>query len=159
MRLTRAAVFAPVVLLLAACGFNSSPADTLEFRAPAGWRSSPGIMGFMQFWRSPSDDREVLLLFKSPKPLSPKDVFSSDQVNGTLKNTTVERRQAVTLCGHQPAVYAQARGTSSRGTDALVDMMMANIAGASYFAIYVRPVEASPNPMAEAALRELCAKP
>lgn len=113
----------------------------------------------MQFWQSPSDDRELLMLFKSPKPLSPSDVFSNDQVNGTLKNTTVERRQAVVICGHQPAIYVEAKGTSSRGTQALVDMIMATVAGASYFALYVRPLGAPPNPSAEAALREVCAKP
>ena len=56
-------------------------------RPPAG-SSSPGIMGFMQFWRPPSNEREVLMLFKSPTPLETHDVFK--QLPG--QQLAVERR-------------------------------------------------------------------
>ena len=41
------------LLAEAAADSTSSPADNLTFKAPAGWQASPGIMGFMQFWKAP----------------------------------------------------------------------------------------------------------
>ncbi len=86
-----------VLLALAAggCAWSASPADGLRFAAPLGWRSSPGIMGLMQFWRPPADDREMLMLFKSPRPLQARDVFSTAQFRDTMKHVTVERRRAI----------------------------------------------------------------
>ncbi|MGB8907979.1 MAG: hypothetical protein WCC84_04470 [Candidatus Cybelea sp.] len=159
MKLFRGRVIALAALSVAGCAFNSSPADGLQFKAPPDWRPSPGIMGFMQFWRPPADERQVLLLVKSPKTLQPSDVFSDARLNDTLKNATIEQRQTIQICGNQPATYVAARGTSSRGGDDRVDLMMTNISGTTYFAMYVRPLEAAANPMAEAALKELCSKP
>jgi hypothetical protein len=157
--LQSSAIVALVALTQAGCALSASPADGLQFHAPADWRASPGIMGFMQFWRPPVDDQEVLMLFKSPKPLQPSDVFSDARLNDTLKTATVERRQAIVICGNQPATYVEARGTSSRGDDSRVEMVMATVTGSTYFAMYVRRLTALPNPMAQAALREVCAKP
>jgi hypothetical protein len=159
MRLLQTGVAALVVLAAAACGINASPADGLLFQAPPGWQSSPGIMGFMQFWRPPSGGREVLILFKSPKPIKPSDITTQPGVDDSLKNTTVERREDVVICGHQPATYMEARGTSSHGDESRVEMMMATLGSATYLAIYVRPLALAPHRMAEASLRELCPKP
>ena len=160
MRFFRSGFCALVALALTACGLQASPADNLQFRPPPGWQSSPGILGFMQFWRPVTGNHVVLMLFKSPKPITPSEVFSdNDQMNGALKNATVERRQSITICGNQPATYFQARGTSSRGEPARAEMMMSTVAGATYFALYVRPLATTPDAAAEAALRELCAKP
>jgi hypothetical protein len=38
-------------------------------------------------------------------------------------------------------------------------MVITTVHGTSYFAMYVRPIAAAPNPTAEASLQELCAKP
>ncbi len=94
----------------AAVRFTASPADGLQFQPPAGWQSSPGIMGFMQFWQSPANDGEVLMLFRSPKPLKPTDVFSDARLNDTLKDATIESRTNIEICGNQPATYFRARG-------------------------------------------------
>lgn len=136
---------------------TASPADGLQFRAPEGWQPSPGIMGFMQFWKSPSNDREVLMLFKSPKPLRPNDVFSDARLNDTLKGATIESRVPIEICGHQPATLFRARGSSSQGGDEQVDIVITTIRGAGYLAMYVRPLNAPANPKAAAALREVCA--
>jgi hypothetical protein len=141
------------------CSFTASPAEGLKFAAPPGWQSSPGIMGFMQFWRSPSSDREVLMLFKSPKPIAARDVFSNQQMRDTLKDVTIREMHTIAICGNQPATYVQARGTSAKGGDENVDMMMTTTRGNTYFAMYIRPVDAASNQMAMTALRELCAKP
>lgn len=158
MRLGKSAVAALFAFALAACNMTASPADGLAFQAPSGWQSSPGIMGFMQFWRSPSDDREVLMLIKSPKPLKPDDVFSDARLKDTLKNVTVEGRSSIVICGHQPATYVQARGSSSHGGDEFVDLVLTTLNGNSYLAMYVRPIAMPTNPMAAAALREVCTK-
>ncbi len=72
-------------------------------------------MGFMQFWRPPSGGREVLMLFRSPKPIKPSDIFVRPGVNDSLKNTTVERREDVVICGHQPAaIYRGPRQVVAR---------------------------------------------
>lgn len=154
--------FGIVVLAVVAgtgCALNASPAEGLRFQPPAGWRPSPAIMGFMQFWRSPLDDREVLMLFKSPRPLQEHDVFSNAQLHDTLRDVTIEQRRAIAICGRQPAMYVAARGSSARSERDRVEMVMTTSGGNSYFALYVRPLAAAPDPMAEAALRELCAKP
>jgi hypothetical protein len=158
MRLFGSGVAALVILTLTGCGLQASPADALQFHPPPGWQSSPGILGFMQFWRPPVDDREVLMLFKSPKPLQPSEVFSNARMSDTLKDATIDRRESIVICGHQPATYFQLHGTSSRG-DSRAEMVMTNISGAGYFALYARPLVVPPNPAAQAALRELCAKP
>lgn len=146
------------MLALTACGFSASPADGLQFRAPAGWRPSPGILGFMQFWRSPQSDREMVMLFKSPRLMQPKEVLSDPQFQTTMKDATIERRDSILICGNQPAQYVEARGTSSRGEQVHIEMMMTNAAGTSYMAMYVRPMASPSNREAEASLRELCPK-
>jgi hypothetical protein len=144
---------------LAGCGFTRSPAEGLQFQPPTGWTSSPGIMGFMQFWRPPTDDGEVLMLVKSPRPLQAKDVISGDTMKGTLKDMTVQELRAIQICGSQPATYLAATGSSSKGGKDTVEMVMTTTTGSTYFAMYVRPVGTPPNAAAAAAVRELCAKP
>jgi hypothetical protein len=155
LRFWGSALIALAVLALSACGATSSPADNLNFKAPSGWQSSPGIMGFMQFWKAPTSDNEVLMLFKSPRPLKTSDVFNS----ANLKDAKVEAQQAIVICGAQPAVFFKAQATGSKGADSNVEMVKTDAAGTTYMAMYVYPAGAQPNSDAVAALRELCAKP
>ncbi|MGB8965209.1 MAG: hypothetical protein WCB99_06175 [Candidatus Cybelea sp.] len=155
----RAAFAAIVTLALSGCGLSSSPAEGLQFQAPSGWKSSPGIMGLMQFWQLPTNDEEVLMLLRSPRPLQPKDVFSSNGMAGTLKNVKVSELRAIQICRNQPATYLAARGTSSRGAQDDAEVVLTNLGGKAYVALYVRPLGAPANPAASAAIRELCAKP
>ncbi|MBV8148409.1 MAG: hypothetical protein JO092_04895 [Candidatus Eremiobacteraeota bacterium] len=151
---------APVVCatILGGCGLTSSPAEGLAFRPPAGWQGSPGIMGFMQFWKPPTNSDEVLMLFRSPKQIDPNQVLASAR----LRNTRIERRQEIKVCGNQPAIFFEGAGTSSSGnnasTQAVMQMVMTNANGATYFAMYAYPVGTRPNSEALAALRELCPK-
>lgn len=146
------------MLAAAGCGFTSSPADNITFKAPAGWQASPGIMGFMQLWKAPGNGDEVLMLFRSPKQISTSDVMSS----ANLKDARVETTQRVTICGNQPAQFLKAQGTAqglgTKGQNSNVEMMMSNTGGATYMAMYVYPNGGVPNAEATAALRELCAK-
>jgi hypothetical protein len=149
---------AACALLLGGCGLTSSPAQDLTFSPPPGWKGSPGIMGFMQFWRSPDSDREVLMLFRSPKQLDAHDVFT----NARLKDERIVVRRPITICGKQPAMYMKGEASSQGRTgrpDRDVEMIMTNTGGASYFAMYTYPLNERPDRAALAALRELCAKP
>ncbi len=114
-------------------------------------------MGFMQFWRTP-DDREALMLFKSPTRLTANDVFSNDRMQDTLKDVQIEQRRPIQICGNQPATYVRGRGTSPKRGDEDVEMVFTSINNTSYFALYVRPIGSAPNFAAQAALRELCTK-
>ncbi|HEY1656653.1 MAG TPA: hypothetical protein VGF86_16230 [Candidatus Tumulicola sp.] len=142
-----------LALILAGCGLTSSPADNLTFKAPKGWSGSPGIMGFMQFWKAPGSD-EVLMVFRSPKPLKTTEVFNS----ADLRDAKVENQKAITICGSQPAEFFKAQGTSKGGHDSNIEMVMTNAGGATYMAMYVYPVGIAVNADAEAALRQLCTK-
>ncbi len=158
LSMARLGVVAALAFACAGCAFNASPAQGLRFTAPPGWRPSPGIMGFMQFWQSPRDDRSVLMLFKSPKPIQPDALFSSARYRDALRDTTVERQQSIVICGHQPAVYVEAAGTSRTGEPSHVDVVAANVGAVGYIAMYVRPQTDPADAKAEAALRNLCAK-
>jgi hypothetical protein len=154
-----ATLLCAVLALASGCGLTSSPASDLKFAPPHDWRASPAILGFMQFWRSPTDDREVLMLFKSPRPLQPRDFFTDARLRGTVKDVRVERRQDIVICGDQRATYVAARGSSSNGEEDRIEVVATNTAGNTYFAMYARPAATAANAMAEAALRELCPKP
>ncbi|MGA8535124.1 MAG: hypothetical protein WB615_13530 [Candidatus Tumulicola sp.] len=154
-RFSAAAVLLSVVLISGGCGFTNSPADGLTFKPPAGWQSSPGIMGFMQFWRGPNASDEVLVLIKSPKPLQTREVFNS----ANMRDAKIETEKPITICSNQPAEFFKAQGTSSRGgSDSNIEMVMTNAGGTTYMALYAYPVAAAPNAQASAALRELCTK-
>lgn len=156
-RVSVAAALFAVAIGAAGCGLTSSPADNLSFKPPPSWKGSPGIMGFMQLWRAPSND-QVLMLFKSPKPIQTSQVFSS----ADLKDASDVTTQHITICGSQPAELMTARGTSQSLTqkrrDVNIAMVMSDAAGATYMALYVYPVGAQPDAGANAALRELCTK-
>lgn len=140
-------------VVLTGCGLTSSPADNLTFKAPKGWTGSPGIMGFMQFWKAPGND-EVLMLFKSPKPLKTTEVFTS----ADLRDAKIEAEKPITICGNQSAQFFKAQGTSKGGHDSNIEMVMTNAGGATYMAMYVYPLGTQTNADAETALRQLCAK-
>ena len=145
------------LLALAGCSLAASPADGLTFKPPAGWSSSPGIMGFMQFWRPSSTEREVLMLFKSPTPLKPTDVFKNSQVNGSLSNVAIERQTAITICGKQPAALRRgARHVEGRGRarrDGADERRRQQLPG-DVRAARARPVESERGGRAARALRE-----
>jgi hypothetical protein len=143
---------------LCSCGLTSSPADDLTFVAPTGWQSSPGIMGFMQFWTPSSKSEEVLMLFRSPKQIDRDQILQS----GKLKDVRFSQQHQITICGSQPATYLKGSAESSTGNQPSqphnLEMTMANAGSATYFAMYVYPLDRSPNAQAESALRELCVK-
>lgn len=153
-------VMAACAALLGAsgCGFTSSPADKLTFKAPAGWQASPGIMGFMQFWKAPGSSDEVLMLLRSPKRIPTSDVMTTANV----KDAKIESTQNVTICNGQPAEFVKAQGTAqsltTKADNSNLQMMISDAGGTTYMAMYLYPIKASPKAQAVAALHELCTK-
>lgn len=150
---------AACAVALAGCGLTSSPADGLTFAAPSGWQSSPGIMGFMQFWTpGGSNSDEVLMLFRSPKEIDQSQVFES----GKLKNARIEQQRQIKICGNQTATFFKGSAESSTDNHPSkphnLEMTMTDAGGTTYFAMYVYPLDRQPNAQAEGALRELCVK-
>jgi hypothetical protein len=157
MKLRVFMVAVAAMLATSGCGLTASPADNIAFTAPQGWTSSPGIAGFMQFWRSPRES-EVLMLFRSPKPIKSSDVFQS----ASLRDAKIEAQKDISICdGAQQAQLVDItaktdRNGQSRDVDAT--MVMSTTGGNTYFAVYARPVELQPDSQAVAATRELCPK-
>jgi hypothetical protein len=150
------AVLTAVAFAMTGCGLTSSPADNLTFKAPDTWSASPGIMGFMQFWTSPSTPKQVLMLFRSPKPIDEHQAFSS----ANMKNAKVEFDQQITICKTQPAHFVKATATSTKdGHDETMQLIVTDLNGTSYMAMYIYPATAQPDSAAADAIRELCAKP
>ena len=150
-------IAAAAALATSGCGLTASPADSINFAAPKGWNSSPGIAGFMQFWRSPRDG-EVLMLFRSPKPVNTSDIFRSADV----KDVQIESQKAIEICdGLQAAQQFNLRAKSeSNGEthDVNATTVMSTSGGATYFAVYVHRVETPPDADAVSATHELCQK-
>jgi len=160
MRILRVGIAASALcaaVATAACGgLTKSPADGLTFTSPAGWTSSPGIMGMMQFWTS-SDKKQMLMLFKVPADFKTDQAFSSADV----KDAHVETQRDLKICGNTNAQYVKAIATSSRtGDDNNLEMVTAKSPDGALMAMYIYPIGAKPDDTAAAAIYQLCpAKP
>ena len=82
-----------------------------------------------------------------------------------LENTSslqhVDSVERVTICGSQPAVYMigeNYRQSRSGEVESHNRVVMSNLNGATYMAVYTYPMTGEPNGEALAALRQLCAK-
>jgi len=156
MRILRLLIAASAVFAsfaLAACsGLTKSPADGLTFTPPAGWASSPGIMGMMQFWTS-TDKKQVLMLFKVPADFKTDQAYSSADV----KDAHVETQRTIKVCGSTEAQYVKAIATSSRtGDDNNLEMVTAKSGDGVLMAMYVYPIGVKPDGAAGAAIYQLC---
>jgi hypothetical protein len=158
LRYGRAASALLGALAIAACSsITKSPAEGLTFTAPDGWKSSPGIMGMMQFWASP-DKKQVLMLFKVPADFKVDQAYSSADV----KDAHVESQRSLKLCGNLTGQYIKAIATSSRtGDDNNLEMVVVKgDAPETYMSMYVYPIGMQPDKTADAAIYQLCpAKP
>jgi hypothetical protein len=152
------------VLFLRGCGLTSSPADSLTFHAPYGWRASPGILGYVQFWYAPAGD-QALILIRSPKMVDLSRSVSQADFERSSSSTNVrwhvDSFDRVTVCGNQPAIYMIGEAYKDTKNGQVEDdarMVMSNVNGATYIAAYTYPQTGEPNGEALAALRQLCLK-
>ncbi len=142
------------IAALAGCGqLMKSPADGLTFKAPPAWHSSPGIMGMMQFWMNPNDNKQILMLLKAPADWKTDEAYST----ADMKDVHVEVQRDVKICGNRAATFIRAIGTSSRtNNDANVEMVQTKLNDGTYMSFYIYPIGTKPAPEAEAAIYELC---
>ena len=108
----------------------------------------------MQFWKAPGND-EVLMLFKSPKPLKTTEIFTSADLQGRRRSKPKSRSRSAATNRRS---FSKRKEPSKGGHDSNIEMVMTNAGGATYMAMYVYPLGAQTNADAETALRELCAK-
>ncbi|MFN2448353.1 MAG: hypothetical protein ABR508_00980 [Candidatus Baltobacteraceae bacterium] len=140
------------IALLAACG---GPADGTAFKAPDGWKSTPGIMGRFQMWMS---GEQILMVIRGDKNMNLNDAEKAQPGTTNLRDV---KQSNIVLCGKQPAQYFSGRGTSKtngRTKDRFVEGVIATIGDGKFFAMYVRPSSAKADPQAETALHSLCKK-
>jgi hypothetical protein len=151
------------VLFLTSCGLTSSPADSLAFHAPYGWKASPGILGYVQFWYAPAG-QQALLLIRSPKMIDLSRANQADfetSTSNTNMRWHVDSLDRVAICGDQPALYMIGEAYRDGKNGQVEDdarMVMSNVNGATYVAAYTYPQTGEPNGEALAALRQLCLK-
>ena len=141
------------MLAFAACG---SPTDNLSFKPPVGWEATPSIAGLMQAWQSP-DKKQTLMLMRLPVAVKTEDLLKNANVN----NAKVDQQKEITICGNQPAKLMSMvadRTENGKTTSSRMDGVVTGVAGATYFAMYAREVNAPADSAAEDAIRSVCEK-
>lgn len=148
---------AAAVAVLTACG---SATDAVTFQAPPSFHSKASIGPFMQIWEA--GPHNVLILMSLPVQTDINKAM--DQAN--LKDAKVQKNERIKLCGGtQDAVFAQVEGTATTGAGdtgksepSEIEFVATNVKGKTYMAMYARPLNASADPAAEAAVRNICPK-
>jgi len=149
----RALLSLALLCLAAGCSFKS-PAEGLDFQAPAGWNSTPSMFGF-QMWMKPNKDGEILMLINHKGKMT-KD-FDLQTVPGTSKGEITSRKD-VRICSNQPAKLYVMTGTTNN-KPATTELVITTYGDDNnYMAMYTRPKDLSADPQAEAAIRMLCLK-
>ncbi len=148
---------------LAGCG---STTDSLDFKVPAGFVSKMNTF-VVSVWTKGDKDSpdQLIVLFKSPVKAS-KDVdvntfdTSSISSSGGMKNTKIESKQQIKICGDHPALLMKATGTSeqAKGKDMDVEMLFTSWDGTIYMAMYGHNHTAAADPGAENAIKSVCLK-
>jgi len=149
----RALLSLAVLCVATGCSFKS-PADDLDFKAPAGWNGTPGIMGF-QMWMKPNKDGEMVMLINRKGKM--KQDFDVRTIPGTTSAEVSENKE-IRICGNQPAKL-MIMSVTTNGKTATTELILTTYADDNnYMAMYSRPKTAKPDPEAESAIRMLCLK-
>lgn len=167
MKLRPAFAMAAIALFttLTACG---SASDGITFAAPPGWTSKMSMLSFMTAYESP-DKTQMLMLMKLPFQ---SNDFTSATKQGSAKNVTLTQKSQIKICGNQDALFASGTGdiqTINEAKDSAqnkptkkdndrMDMVVTAVNGATYLAMYVRPITMAADKTAEGAIHNLCPK-
>ncbi len=160
MKINRIVLAAAALVALAACG---SVTDSVTFKAPAGFAPKASLGPFMQVWTT-ADKHSALVLVQMPTAMKLDDMIRKSNV----RDAQVRVKRKITICGSQPAIYAEMTGTTGiadvgaekgsvnpRGD---VDFLGTNVNGHTYMAMYVRELKGAPDPAALAAIHDICAR-
>jgi hypothetical protein len=166
MKILHVAAALGAVALLTACGFMKSPAEDINFTAPTGWQSTPGIMGRFQLWTGGGAKAQVLMLMKLPQDAKIDRSFDSSdfkEMTGptSVKDATMLEQRTMKICGSQPAMYMKMRGVSNSGsqkTEEMIEAVVSRVSDGTFMAMHMYPIGSVPDPQAEAAIYELCPK-
>ncbi len=147
---------------LAGCG---SVTDSVDFHVPPSYVSRASLGPFMQVWESP-DKKSVMMLMQIPASVD----LNKAMQNMDIKDATIKKREQLTICGNQPAIFGEVVGATgsrinvgignnrARSENSNVDFMITRVNGKSYVASYVWPLHGAPDPTAQASLHGICAK-
>ncbi len=144
-------------VFLASCGLAGCGSVTagVDFKAPAGWTSTPSILGRMQAWmkkaRDNKQDEMVMLVRGSNANI---DLRTIPQVGSNSMSMT--KQSTITICGNQKAQFASGTGAGHSGGKETMEMVSATVGQDGYVAMYLRPQSDPADPAAEAAIRSLC---
>jgi hypothetical protein len=163
MKIVHVAAALGAVVLLTACGLTKSPAEGINFVAPNGWQSTPGIMGRFQLWTGGANAKQVLMLMKLPQDAKIDRTFSPSDMKdlagpSAVKDATMLEQRTMKICGNQPALYMKMRGVSSgqTKTEEMIEAVVSKVSDGTFMAMHVYPVGSVPDPQADAAIYELC---
>jgi hypothetical protein len=153
----------PVVLAcataLAGCG--PSPTQSLVFKAPDGWTSTPSLFGFQVWLKDPKGgSKESIFLVKvTEKPGTDKKLAMTSSLSDlNYKGAKVKTAAEITICGNQKANYLESSGTNKAGDQSDIEIITTSYGSDRYVAVYARPTSVSADPQAEAAIHSLCQK-
>jgi hypothetical protein len=150
----RSTAAALCIAALAGCG---SPGSDIAFKAPNGWKSTPGMFGRFQMWIAGSgeSDRQFVMLIRGDQGTT---VTESEALSGTRGMQDL-KRDAIVLCGSQHAEHFTATGehqTNNKTVRQAIEGVMTSIGPSKYIAFYMRPASMQPDAQAEAAIHSLC---
>jgi len=158
MRRFALCALALVVPFVAGCGKN--PTDSLDFKAPAGWTSTPSMFGFKLWIKGGKSNEVVVLMDVSGKADAKLDQDISKEIgsNGYSGNVgSVEKRSRIKICGNHDAEYMEARANKN-GQRSQTQIVLTNWNKDLYIALYSYPANVAADPAGEAAIRSLCLK-
>jgi hypothetical protein len=148
---------AAAVLCIAAFAGCSSPGSDIAFKAPNGWKSTPGMFGRFQMWitGSSDQDRQVVMLVRGDRNAT---ITETQALSGERDMHDV-KRETIVLCGTQQADRFTATGErrkDSKTVQESVEGITASIGNSRYIAFYMRPAGMPPDAQAETAIHSLC---
>lgn len=153
----------PVVLAcataLAGCG--PSPTQSLAFKAPDGWTSTPSMFGFQIWLKDPKggSKESVFLLKVTEKPGTDKKIAMTSSLSDlNYKGAKVKSVSEITICGDQKAQYLESTGTSKTGDTSEIEVVTTAYGDQRYVAVYARPTTSSADAQAETAIHSICQK-
>lgn len=165
MKILHVAATLGAAVLLTACGLMKSPAEDINFVAPTGWHSTPGIMGRFQLWTGGANAKQVLMLMKLPQDSKIDQSFDASdfkQITGptSVRDATMLEQRNMKICGSQAAMYMKMRGVSNgqTKTEEMIEAVVSKVSDGTFMAMHMYPVGSVPDPQAEAAIYELCPK-
>jgi hypothetical protein len=153
-----------VVALACSLGFagcGPSPTQSIAFKAPAGWTSTPSMFG-AQVWLKgdlKSSTQMIILVKATEKPGADKKLAMTSSLSDmNYKGAKVKKAAEITICGDQKAQYLEASGQNKSGEPSAVEVITTAYGDQRYFVIYSRPEASQPDAAAETAIHSICKK-